>query len=90
VHPARKKGLEHALNIYAIANQRLGQREWLVGDYSIADIHLFRLFWRFAASLKPDRASLPHLFAHHDRMLERPAVRRTLEVEQAVGYELPA
>jgi hypothetical protein len=55
-----------------------------------ADIHLFRLFWRFAASLKPDRASLPNLFAHHDRMLKRAAVQRTLEVESAVGYELPA
>ena len=90
VHPARKKGLEHALNIYAIADQRLGAREWLVGDYSIADIHLFRLFWRFAASLKPERKALPNLFAHHERMLARPAVRRTLEVEAAIGYELPA
>ena len=90
IHPARKKGLDHALNIYAIADARLGARDWLVGGYSIADIHLFRLFWRFAGSLKPDRASLPNLFAHHDRMLARPAVRRTLRVEAAIGYELPA
>ena len=90
LHPARKKGLEHAMAVYAIADQRLGGREWLVDDYSIADIHLFRLFWRFAASLKPERESLPNLFAHHDRMLAPPAVQRTLEVEQAVGYELPA
>jgi glutathione S-transferase len=90
IHPARKKGLDHARDVYAIAEARLGAREWLVGDYSIADIHLFRLFWRFANSLKPDRAELPNLFAHHDRMLSRPAVRRTLEAESAVGYELPA
>jgi len=90
IHPARKKGLEHAMGVYAIADQRLGAREWLVGDYSMADIHLFRLFWRFANSLKPERSSLANLFAHHDRMLARPAVRRTLEVESAIGYELPA
>jgi glutathione S-transferase len=90
VHPARKKGLEQALGVYVIADQRLGARGWLVGDYSIADIHLFRLFWRFASSLKPERSALPNLFAHHDRMLARPAVRRTLEVESAIGYELPA
>ena len=90
LHPARKKGLDHAMTVYAIADRRLGEREWLAGDYSIADIHLFRLFWRLANSLKPDRASLPNLFAHHDRMLARPAVRRTLEVEAAIGYELPA
>jgi glutathione S-transferase len=90
IHPARKKGLDHALGVYAIADARLGGREWLVDDYSIADIHLFRLFWRFASSLKPDRKALPNLFAHHDRMLARPAVQRTLEVESAIGYELPA
>ena len=90
IHPARKKGLEIAREVYAIAEERLGTREWLVGDYSIADIHLFRLFWRFANSLKPDRAELPNLFAHHDRMLARPAVRRTMEAEAVVGYELPA
>jgi len=90
IHPARKRGLEHAMGVYAIADARLGGREWLVDDYSIADIHLFRLFWRFASSLKPERSSLPNLFAHRDRMLARPAVRRTLEVEAAIGYELPA
>jgi glutathione S-transferase len=84
IHPARKQGLEHAMVVYAIADARLGSRDWLAG------IHLFRLFWRFANSLKPDRAALPNLFAHHDRMLKRPAVLRTLEVEAAVGYELPA
>ena len=89
IHPARKKGLDHAMQVYAIADARLGDRPWLVGDYSIADIHLFRLFWRFANSLKPDREALPNLFAHHDRMLARPAVQRTLATEAAVGYELP-
>ena len=45
VHPARRQGLDHARKIYALADQRLGPRDWAVGDsYSIADIHLFRLF----------------------------------------------
>jgi len=90
IHPARKKGLAHAMEVYAIADARLGDRPWLTGDYSIADIHLFRLFWRFVNSLGADRQALPNLFAHHDRMLARPAVQRTLAVEAAVGYELPA
>jgi glutathione S-transferase len=90
VHPARRQGLEHARVIYAMADRRLGAREWAVGSYSIADIHLFRLFWRFANSVKPDRSAFPNLFAHYDRMMARPAVQRTLAIEQAVGYELPA
>jgi glutathione S-transferase len=90
IHPARKQGLEHAMAVYEIADKRLGDADWLVGDYSIADIHLFRLYWRFAASLKPPPGSFPRLEAHHARMLARPAVIRTIEAEAAIGYELPA
>src|SRR5579862_6808476 len=90
VHPARRQGLAHAMNIYALADQRLGDGDWAVGDYSVADIHLFRLYWRFAASLKPPPGSFPRLEAHHARMMARPAVIRTIEAEAAVGYELPA
>ena len=90
VHPARRQGIEHARSVYTIADQRLGNRDWALGRYSIADIHLFRLFWRFSNSLKPARADFASLFAHYDRMMARPAVRRTLEVEAAIGYELPA
>jgi glutathione S-transferase len=89
VHPARARGLDYATGIYGLADKRLGNREWAVGRYSIADIHLFRLFWRFTNSLKPPRGSFPNLEAHYDRMLARPAVRRTIEVEQAIGYDLP-
>jgi glutathione S-transferase len=89
IHPARRQGLQHAMRVYALADARLGDHDWAVGDYSIADIHLFRLYWRFAASLKPPPGALPRLEAHHARMMARPAVIRTIEVESAVGYELP-
>ena len=45
--------------VYAIADQRLGGREWAVGRYSIADIHLFRLFWRFRRSFDPGTRRVP-------------------------------
>ena len=90
VHPARRQGADHARAFYAIAERRLGSREWAVGRYSIADIHLFRLFWRFSNSLELSRTEFPNLFAHYDRMMARPAVQRTLEVEGSIGYELPA
>jgi glutathione S-transferase len=89
VHPARRQGLEHAMGIYRLADERLGAGEWAVGEYSIADIHLFRLFWRFAGSLNPPPGAFPNLRAHHDRMLARPAVIHTIETEAEIGYELP-
>src|SRR5438309_4243284 len=40
LHPARARGLEHAKQVWAIADRRLGLA-WALGDrYSIADIHL--------------------------------------------------
>lgn len=90
VHPARRQGLEHARKIYALADARLGKHEWAVGKYSIADIHLFRLFWRFRNSLKPPAEEFPNLTDHYERMMARPAVEKTLGVEAGIGYELPA
>jgi glutathione S-transferase len=89
IHPARRQGIEYARTVWELAEARLGKREWAVGQYSIADIHLFRLFWRFRDSLKPGPGEFPNLNAHYDRMMLRPAVQRTIEVESAIGYALP-
>jgi len=89
IHPARRIGMERSKEVFAIADKRLGAREWALGRYSIADIHLFRLYWRFANSLKPAPEMFPNLSAHLARMMARPAVRRTCEIEAAIGYELP-
>ncbi len=89
IHPARRQGLEHAREVYAVADKRLGKNDWAVGGrYSIADIHLFRLYWRFRNSLEPAPGEFPNIEAHYARMMARPAVRRTIEIETKVGYEL--
>ena len=89
VHPARRQGIDHARTVYGAVDRRLGNVEWAVGRYSIADIHLFRLFWRFSNSFHTAPADFPNLSAHYERMMARPAVRRTIEIETAIGYELP-
>lgn len=90
VHPARRQGIEHAHGVFDIADRRLGNRQWALERYSIADIHLFRLYWRFRNSLHPAPGEFPNLSAHYDRMMARPAVQRTCEIEAAIGYDLPA
>jgi glutathione S-transferase len=91
IHPARRQGLEHARAVYALADKRLGKNDWTVGGrYSIADIHLFRLYWRFRNSLSPAPGEFPNIEAHYTRMMARPAVNKTIEVESKIGYELPA
>jgi glutathione S-transferase len=90
IHPARRFGNERWNEVFAIAEQRLGPREWALGRYSIADIHLFRLYWRFHKTLRPAPGTYPNLAAHYARMMARPAVQKTCELERAIGYELPA
>ncbi len=90
IHPSRQKGDEHCLKMWALADQRLGSANWAVGcQYSIADIHLFRLFWRISGALKPARGSFPNIERHYDRMMQRPAVQKTIEAESKLGYDLP-
>ena len=44
--------------VYGIADRRLGKNDWAIGRYSIADIHLFRLYWRMFNSLHPTSGEL--------------------------------
>lgn len=56
---------------------------------SVAHTHLFRLFWRAANSLGFARSDFPSLYAHYDRMMAREAVKKTICIEEAIGYHLP-
>jgi glutathione S-transferase len=92
IHPAgRVGGPENVVKVFALAERKLGPRDWALGAYSIADIHLFRLYWRYRThhSRPLNADDYPHLEAHFTRMMARPAVQRTIEAETEVGYELP-
>ena len=88
IHPARRQGVEASKAAWQVAEKRLGRPHGVLGRYSIADIHLFRLYWRFGHPIHTEAGALPNLEAHYERMMDRPAVRRTIEVESAIGYQL--
>jgi len=90
LHPARRQGLEHVSEVWSLADRKLGGRGWVLGAYSIVDIHLFRLYWRMVNAPRPYPKGLAYLDAHYTQMMARPAVRHTIEIENAIGYELPA
>jgi glutathione S-transferase len=85
MHGSRARGSEHIANAFAVANRKLGDRRWAVGRYSIADIHLFRVYWRFRPGIDATSSTYPALEAHHDRMLARPAVEKALAIEKSYG-----
>jgi glutathione S-transferase len=89
LHPSRNQGVDTANEVTELADARLGDRIWAAGEYSIADIHLFRLYWRFKNSFQPPEGRFANLDAHYARMMKRPAVIKTIEIESALGYEYP-
>lgn len=90
VQQVRRQGREAAYAVYRGVEARLNGGTWAVANqYSIADIHLFRIYWRTSASLNFDPEDFPVLEQHRKRMLTRDAVQATLAAEAAIGYELP-
>ncbi len=76
----RAEGYNIVKKGFALLNRQLTDREYVVGQYSIADAALFYVeFWaqRLGISL-PERC-----LAHYRRMLRRPAVKQVLMEE---GY----
>lgn len=85
---ARRQGPEYSRTILELTEAKLGGRQWAGGDrYSIADIHLFRLYWRLRRAFDLGPNEFVGLEALHTRMLARPAVARTLEIEAALGHQ---
>jgi glutathione S-transferase len=76
------KGREIVAKGFAVMNDVLADKEYVVGRFSIADAALFYVeFWADKIKL----ALPPKCQAHYQRMLQRPAVRRVLMEE---GYRV--
>jgi glutathione S-transferase len=90
IHVAAQQGQERITQAFQIAEQKLAGKDWCVGGkYSIADIHLFRLYWRFKPRFDLKAADFPTIQALHDRVMQRPAVKKTLDAEAKVPSSLP-
>jgi glutathione S-transferase len=85
MHGARKEGAAAIAEAFDLANKKLGDNEWCVGTYSIADIHVFRVYWRFLREIDAAPGTYPALESHHDRMLSRPSVQQAIEIEKRYG-----
>lgn len=65
--------------LYGVMNKRLADRDYLAGDYSIADMAAFP-WLRPYKNQGQDIEDFPNLKAWFDRIHARPAVERALEV----------
>jgi len=85
MHSARLQGLEAIAESFEVANKKFAGSEWCIGRYSIADIHVFRVFWRFRREIDAAPGTYPALEYHHDRMLARSSVQQAMEIEKSHG-----
>jgi len=75
----KAQGREMAAKGFGVMDKALAGKEWVAGDYSIADSALFYVaFW---GSKRAGMDLPPNIAAHLGRMLARPAVRRMIEQE---------
>ncbi len=65
--------------LYGVMNKRLADREYLAGDYSIADMASFP-WTRSYANQGQNIADFPHLEAWFNRIQARPAVQKAVKV----------
>lgn len=70
--------------LYGVLNKRLADRDYLAGDYSIADMAAWP--WILPEHQGQDMGHFPHLAAWLERVGDRPAVK----AGRAVGEELRA
>jgi GST-like protein len=69
--------------LYGVLDRRLAGREWIAGDYSIADIATWGWVW-FHRMHGQDLANFPHVHRWFFAMAERPAVQRG----KSIGLDL--
>ena len=79
---AKQRGREILEEGFRVASTDLGDKPYLLGDFSIADAALFYVeFW----ATRSDVVLPANCLAHYQRMVSRPAVRQVLAEE---GYRV--
>ncbi|MCR4282078.1 MAG: glutathione binding-like protein [Bauldia sp.] len=84
---ALKRFGDETHRLYRVLNERLEGRDYVAGDYSIADIAIFS--WaRNWTNRGVDIAEFRNVEAWHDRIAARPAVQRGLALKAPVALDI--
>src|SRR5207244_13236607 len=71
--------------LYAVLNKRLADREFIVGDYSIADIASYP--WVVPERQQQNLDDFPHLKRWKETIKARPAVIRAYELAKKINVK---
>lgn len=80
---AMERYITEAQRLYTVLNHRLADRDYVAGDYSIADMAIigWALGWK---EQKVNLEQLPHAKAYIERVSSRPAVQRALAKKELI------
>jgi GST-like protein len=70
---------KEALRLYGVLDKELGRREYLAGEYSIADIATYPWVWRHEVH-QVKLEEFPNVKRWFDGIAARPAVKRGMEI----------
>ncbi|MBI2533926.1 MAG: glutathione S-transferase N-terminal domain-containing protein [Deltaproteobacteria bacterium] len=70
---------KEAVRLYGVMDKELGQREYLAGEYSIADIATYPWVWRHEVH-QVKLEEFPNVKRWFDALSARPAVKRGMEI----------
>lgn len=79
--PEQREAIAKVLvNRFGLLEQKLGDKDYLLGAFSIADAYAFVMF-TWTRKFEIDLSGAPKLLAYFQRVMARPAVQRTLQEE---------
>jgi GST-like protein len=85
----RDRYVAEAKRLLGVLDRQLGDREWVVGDYSIADIAIFPWVWNVIENYKATEIleidGFKDVMRAHAAFMARPAVQRGLKVPAKQG-----
>ena len=81
---AQKRYTDETSRLYGVLNKRLEGRDFIVGDYSIADMACYPWINSHERQ-KQDLNDFPHLKAWYERIQARPATQRAYEMGESLG-----
>ena len=81
---AQKRYTDETSRLYGVLNKRLEGRDFIVGDYSIADMACYPWINSHERQ-KQDLSDFPNLKAWYERIQARPATQRAYEMGESLG-----
>ena len=74
---------KEALRLYKVLDQQLGKKEYLAGEYTIADIATYPWVWRHEMH-QVKLEEFPNVKRWYDAISARPAVQRGMQIPESV------